>query len=450
MSQCSDGLRSTLGARSGWVALALSLVIALPQVAAAQTTVGVEGTFLIRGGTVVVGTGERLANNDVLIQDGRIARIAPSISAPAGAVEIDATGRFVYAGMIESNAQVGLTEISGISQMNATSELGEFNPHIRALVALNIGSVMYGITRSTGVLSVVTSPTGGMVSGQAALINMDGWTWEDMAVDGNVGYVLNLPGGGRGGRGGGRGGRGGAAPTEDSGDDPDPLDMIRNEVFMARGYHAAREMGEGKVDLIYESMKELIDGEAPFIVNANSEAQIQTALDLAEELDVRIVIRGGNDAWRLREELAEAQVPVILNPMTRTPPRDMPYDAVYAQPGILVEAGVKIAFSAGSASNARHVPYEAALATAFGLSLEDAWKALTIWPAEIWGVDDQIGTVEEGKMANIIVTDGDPLDIRTNVHEIFIKGRHVPMDDRATQLYEKFNARPMPGRGGGG
>jgi len=382
---------------------------------------------------------------DVLIEDGRIAQIGGSIQAPAGATEIDATGQFVYAGMIESNAQLGLTEISGISQMNATSELGQFNPHIRALVALNIESVMFGIARSNGVLSAVTSPSGGIVSGQAALINTDGWTWEDMAVDGNVGYVLNLPGGG-GGRG-GRGGRGGGSPAAPG---EDPLDMLRDEMLMARGYLAARDLGETKLDLIYESMRPLIEGEAPFIVNANSEAQIRTALELAEELDVRIVVRGGNDAWKVRDELAAADVPVILSPLSRNPPAGMPYDAVYAQPGILVDAGVKIAFSSGSAANARRVPYEAALATPFGLSIEDAWKALTIWPAEIWGVDDQIGTVEEGKMANLIVTDGDPLDLRTHINEVFIKGRHVAMTDRVTQLYEKFNARPMPGRAGGG
>ena len=219
---------------------------------------------------------------------------------------------------------------------------------------------------------------------------------------------------------------------------------------MARGYLAARESGDVGVDLIYEGMRALVTGDAPLIVNANSEQQIRTAIELGEELGLRIVIRGGNDAWRVREELADADVPVILSPLTRNPPGNMPYDAVFAQPGILVDAGVKIAFSSGSASNSRAVPYEAALATGFGLSLEDAWRGLTLWPAEIWGVDDQLGTVEEGKMANLFITDGDPLDLRTHVFDVFVKGRKVEMTDRVTQLYEKFNARPMPGRGGGG
>ena len=158
------------------------------------------------------------------------------------------------------------------------------------------------------------------------------------------------------------------------------------------------------------------------------------------------MIHGGREAWKVREQLADAEVPVVLSSLMSTPGGGLPYDAVYAQPGILVQAGVKIAFSTGSQSQARHVPYHAALATAYGLDPEDAWKALTVWPAEIWGVDDVVGTVEEGKMANLFVADGDPLDIRTNVTEVFIKGRHVPMDDRATRLYEKHNARPIGNR----
>ena len=167
---------------------------------------------------------------------------------------------------------------------------------------------------------------------------------------------------------------------------------------------------------------------------------------LADELDIDIVIAGGRDAWKVRDLLAEKNIPVVLSSIRSTPGQGLPYDAVYAQPGVLVAAGVKIAFSTGGPSNARHVPSHAALATAYGLSPEDAWKALTIWPAEIWHVADEIGTVEEGKLANLFVADGDPLDIRTNVKEVFIKGRRVPMDDRATRLYEKHNARPKHNR----
>ena len=364
--------------------------------ASAQANVGVEGTFLIRGGTVVVGTGERLEGADVLIQDGRIAAIGSAVSAPPGATVIDATGQFVYAGMIDSYTPMGLAEIGRISTMQMSGELGQFNPHLRAIVAINTGSEMLGITRSNGVTSVITAPTGGIISGQAALINTDGWTWEDMAVNGNAGYVVNYPtaqGGGRRGGGGFSGFGGGGADREARA--LEQLEELKQEIRLARSYHIARAGDIKDEDLVYESMRPLVSRRVPAIMRVNSQEDIEGAVALADELDIDIVIAGGRDAWKVRDLLAEKNIPVVLSSIRSTPGQGLPYDAVYAQPGVLVAAGVKIAFSTGGASNARHVPYHAALATAYGLSPEDAWKALTIWPAEIWHVGDEIGTVEE-------------------------------------------------------
>lgn len=426
------------------VAWAAAALLALAPSLSAQANVGTEGTFFIRGGTVVVGNGQRLEGANVLIQDGKIAGVGTSVSAPAGATTIDATGQFVYAGMIDSYTPIGLNEIGRISTMNMRSEVGEFNPHLRAIVAINTGSEMLGITRSNGVTSAITAPSGGIISGQAGLINMDGWTWEDMSVKANAGYVVNYPSAQGGGRGfGGFGGRGGGNTADRERRAREQLDRLKSELGTARAYHMAREGGMEDEDLVYESMRPLMRGDVPAIVNVNAEDDIKGAIALAEEFGIKIVINGGRDAWKVRAELAANDIPVILSSLMSIPGNGLPYDAVYAQPGILVEAGVKVAFSTGGHVNARHVPYHAALATAFGMGAEDAWKALTVWPAEIWGVADVIGTVEEGKMANVFVADGDPLDIRTNVTAIFIKGRHVPMDDRATRLYEKHNARPI-------
>jgi len=411
----------------------------------AQSFVGTEGTFFIHSGTVVVGNGQVLPGANVLVQDGRIAGVGTAVFAPAGSTMIDASGEFVYAGMIDSYTPIGLNEIGGINTMNMRSELGEYNPHMRAIVAVNTGSEMFGVTRSNVVTNAITAPSGGVISGQAALINMDGWTWEDMSVKSNAGYVVNYPRLGGGGRGGGGGfvallgGRQAERMRE-------LVEELEGELEKARDYDLARAGGLEDVDLVYESMRPLMRGEVPAIINADSQEEIEGALALAAEFGLRIVIHGGREAWKVREQLADADVPVVLSSLRAVPASGLPYDAVYAQPGILVQAGVKIAFSTGSSSQARHLPYHAALATAYGLSPEDAWRALTVWPAEIWGVDDVIGTVEEGKMANLFVADGDPLDIRTNVTEIFIKGRHVPMDDRATRLYEKHDARPIRNR----
>ena len=422
------------------IGLAVAMLAFVPALSA-QSGVGTEGTFFIYGGTVVVGNGQRIVGANVLVQDGRIAGVGTSVSAPAGSTMIDASGQFVYAGMIDSYTSIGLNEIGGINTMNMRSELGEYNPHMRAIVAVNTGSEMLGATRSNGVTSAITAPDGGVISGQAALINMDGWTWEDMSVKSNAGYVVNYsppPPSPR------RGfvrlsGRRAERAKE-------RVEELKGELEKARVYHLAREGGLEDIDLVYESMRPLMRGEVPAIINAESQEEIEGALALADEYGLRIVIRGGRDAWKVREQLADADVPVVLGSLRVTPENDVPYDAIYAQPGILVQAGVKIAFSTGTQAQARNVPYHAALATAYGLSPEDAWRALTVWPAEIWGVDDVIGTVEEGKMANLFVADGDPLDIRTHVTEVFIKGRHVPMDDRATRLYEKHDARPIGNR----
>jgi imidazolonepropionase-like amidohydrolase len=156
------------------------------------------------------------------------------------------------------------------------------------------------------------------------------------------------------------------------------------------------------------------------------------------------VISGGGEAWKVRKFLAEKNVPVILGSIESAPGDNVPYDAIYAQPGLLYDAGVKFAFSTGQGSNARHVAFHAALAVAYGLPLEGALKALTIWPAEILGADKQIGSIAQGKLANLFITTGDPLDLRTQVAEVFIKGRQVPDDDRHHRLYLKYKARPLP------
>ena len=430
---------------------ALTLLAALalaPAALHAQAQPGVDGTFLIRGATVWTGTGQTLQNTNVLLRNGRIEAIGANASA-AGATEIDGRGKFLYPGMIDSYTPLGLAEIGGIATMNLRSEMGEYNPHMRAVVAINVDSDMIGVTRANGVTSAITAPSGGIISGQAALINMAGWTWEDMAVRPAAAFVLNLPrqpgqGGPGGGGGGGGGGAGNAQARERA---EQQLRELRTVLTTAKEYDRARAAGADESDLMYEALRPMVRGEVPALVSADDEGQINSALTFAEELGIKIIILGGRDAWKVRDRLARTNTPVVLGSIQSTPGADAPYDAIYAQPGILNEAGVKFAFSTGGASGARHVPFHASLAVAYGLPKEAAMKALTIWPAEIFGAGSQIGTIEVGKLANVFLTTGDPLDVRSQVVEVFIKGRRVPMDDRHRKLYEKYNARP---KGGGG
>jgi imidazolonepropionase-like amidohydrolase len=422
------------------VATLVSLA-ATASLAEAQAAPGQDTTYLIKGGTVVNPGAAPMPNTDILIRNNRIVSVGPGASA-ANAKVIDAAGKFVYPGMIDANTGIGLQEIGGIGTMNLRSEMGQFNPHMKALVALNVESEILGVTRANGVTTVLTSPSGGVISGQATLINTAGWTWEDLAIVRTAGLMINLPGsGGGGGRGGGGGGRGGGAPVGNPAQLQADFDQFMTE---SRDYSAGRDAGTTKLDLIYEAMRPLFKKEIPAIIPAGSEQQIRAAVAFGEKWNIRVVISGGGEAWRVRQFLAEKQIPVILGSIESAPGDNQPYDAIYAQPGLLYDAGVKFAFSTGQGSNARHVAFHAALAVAYGLKPEGALKALTIWPAEILGADKQIGTIAPGKLANLFITTGDPLDLRTQVAEVFIKGRQVPDDDRAQRLYLKYKARPMP------
>jgi imidazolonepropionase-like amidohydrolase len=405
----------------------------------AQAGNGDEGPFLIRGATVVTVSGPRVQNADVLIRDGVIAEVGQNIQAPAGVMEFDASGMFVYPGMMDGMTSIGLSDIGSVQTMNLTSELGEFNPNNRALVALNVETQMIPITRANGVTHVLTAPGGGVMPGQAAVINLEGWTWEDLAVSSSAAYMINYPntggGGGRGGFG-GRGGGGGGQRAQEA------IDELKELLRTAAAYDGMRSGDEGEFNLKLESMRPLVRGETLALVSANSEEQIEGAIMLADSFGLKVAILGGDEAWKLRQQLAQKNIPVVLGSIQSTPSGDAPYDAIYAQPGILRRAGVKIAFSTGGASSSRHLPYNAALAVAYDLDPDDALRALTLWPAEIFGIADQVGSIEVGKRANLFIADGDPLDVRTHMLEVFIDGKRIPHDDRHFLLYEKWNGRP--------
>src|SRR5690606_15844599 len=270
-----------------WMAAALALT-ASPTLASAQASVGAEGAFVIRGATVWTGTGQTLQNTDVVIRDGRIEAVGANAAAP-GATEIDGRGRFVYPGMIDAYTPLGLAEIGGIATMNLRSEMGEYNPHMRAVVAINVDSDMMAITRANGVTTAITAPSGGVISGQAALVNMAGWTWEDMAVRPTAAYVINYP------RAGGGGFGGGNAALQRSAQERMQAQVaeLSRVLATARAYEAQRSAGSEEVDLMYEAMRPLMRGEIPALVSADTEDQIRGAVELGEEHGIRVVIQGG-------------------------------------------------------------------------------------------------------------------------------------------------------------
>jgi imidazolonepropionase-like amidohydrolase len=276
-------------------------------------------------------------------------------------------------------------------------------------------------------------------SAELPLINTSGWTWEDIGVKPNAGIVINLPtaGAGGGGRGGGRGGFAGAVAGASVAD-------LNAFMAAAKDYHTKRNANATKADIIYEPMRALFNKQIPAIIPANGEQGIRSAVEFGDQWGVKVIVVGGNQAWKVRQLLAQKQVPVILSSLMASVQDNQPYDEIYAQPGLLYEAGVKFAFSTGGGANARHVPLSAALAVAYGLPKDAALKALTIWPAEMFGAEKDIGTVEVGKLANFVLTSGDPMDMRSQIIDVFIKGRMAPEDDRQHRLYNKYKARPLP------
>jgi imidazolonepropionase-like amidohydrolase len=429
------------------VTLGLGLAL-LTSVASAQPQAG---TYVIRGGTVVPVVGPTIPNGIVLISGGKIQAVGATVPTPAGAKVIDATGMFVYPGMIDSGTELGLTEIGSVPGSTDTREIGDFNPQDVALTAVNAHSELIPVTRVNGVTTAITSATGALMSGNAALIDLWGWTPDEMAIKPRAAQVMSYPSsGGFGGRGGG--GFGGRQQGDASETASRQVRAMRDFFADARAYADVKaKLAAGgsvpnapRVNQAMESLVPVVRGEMPVIFDVNTIDQIRGVLTLADSFKLKVILRGPRDAWRVADTLAARGIPVIVGPTTQAPGADDPYDALFAQPGVLVKAGVKIAFQTSGASDVRDLPYNAALATAYGLDMDEAIKALTINPAQIFGVADRYGSIEPGKVANVIVTTGNPLDVRSNVKYLFIRGEQVPLTDRHTKLYEEFRARPKP------
>lgn len=415
------------GARAACLALALTWVGAAGAVAQ---------TFAIRGGTVHTLAGAPFVGT-VVISGGRIQAVGEDVAIPAGAETIDATGRHVYPGMIDAMSLLGLTEVESLGVTNDMREQGNFNPQLQAATAIHPASELIPVARANGITLSITAPQGGNggIAGQAALVGLDGWTVEEMSVEPDAAMVVNYPVLSTGGRGGRRAGEERYA---------EQVSTLDEWMEAGREYARAREAGaEVHRDLALEAMARVVSGEMPVLLSADGERNIRNAVEWAEEQGIRYAITGGRDAWRIADWLAERDVGVILS-LTQAMPSgpDGAYDEMYAGPGKLYEAGVKIAFATFGAADSRTLPYQAAQAVPYGLPVEAAIEAVTKNAAEMLGFDDRVGTLEVGKLANVIVTDGNPLEIQTEVTDLFILGRSVDTDNRHRELYEEYRARP--------
>jgi imidazolonepropionase-like amidohydrolase len=405
--------------------------------------------LLVTGATLHTVSRGRIDNGRMLIDKGRIVAVGQSeVAAPANAVTLNLTGKHVYPGIISANSAMGLVEVQAVRATLDTTETGPLNPNARALAGINADAESIPVVRANGVLAALSVPRTGMaglVAGTSSLIHMDGWNYEDMNIKAEVGLHVFLPS------------LRASAAVFPNASAQRIADMRRivdarlkqlEETFLAaRAYDDARVADPRlPVDARLEAMRAAVRGEQRVYMHADELPQIRYALGFAERMRVKIVIVGGMDAADLAPVLKARDVPVVIAGVHRLPTRrgdaiDKPF-RIAAE---LAAAGVRFAIArSGSPFDApmdRSLPFEAATAAAYGLSPEMALRAITLGPAEILGVADQLGSLDAGKVANFYVTDGDVLDIRTQVEKIFIKGRDVPLEDKQTRLTKKYEER---------
>ena len=418
------------------------LIIAFP-------STGFSGSYAIRNATIVTVTGETIENGVLVIEQNKITAIGKDVEIPSGYEVIDATGLFVYPGLIDAYTVLGLSEVGAVAATQDAYEMGQYNPHIKSWLAINPHSVHIPISRVNGITTALVVPGGAVISGQCALINLNGWTPGEMLLKAPVGICVNFP----------------RMPREDDfrrRRQPSKQEMSKakeraekqlkelKEVFKKAKRYAAKWKEYEKSpkppapdhDLMLEALIPVIDKDLPVILSVDAEGDIKNAVEFVKELDIKAIFQGCNDGWKVTELLSKNNIPVLVGPVLRSPGSKDPYDARFANAAILNKAGVKIAFLTRSAPDVRNLPYHAGTAAAFGLPKKEALNAVTIYPAEIFGVADKIGSLEVGKIANVIVTDSDPLEMLTQLKHLFIAGEKIPLESKHTRLYEMFQKRP--------
>ncbi|MBU6365314.1 MAG: amidohydrolase family protein [Gemmatimonadetes bacterium] len=431
------------------VTLATCAAAALaPAAAGAQVMMPVapqEQPVVLRGATIHTVTKGTIQNGTIVLERGKITAIGgPEVAAPRAAKVVDVTGKHIYPGLIDAYSTVGITEIGSVDMSNDITELGDFNPNVRAEVAVNAESRHIGTTRSAGVLVAFSTPEGGVISGLSSALSLEGWTWEEMSMKGAAALNVKWPDPNarprRFGGGGPPGGRGGP-PQPPPKTYAEQVEEIRNWFAEARAYRDALKAGQVvRTDARYAAMIPALDGAIPVVVAAEAASQINDAITWAKAEGVKLVIRGGRDALVVADRLKAENVPVILTSTMAAPDRQYEgYDGAYATPGKLHAAGVKFAIAGGSGGlYSYRLPWEAGVAVAFGLPEEEALKAVTINAAEFMGIADKVGSLEVGKEGTLLITTGTPLDMTSNIVQSYIQGREINMMDIHKFFFQKY------------
>jgi imidazolonepropionase-like amidohydrolase len=412
-------------------------------------------TYAITHAKIFTLAGAAVDDGTLLIRDGKITAVGSTVAIPAGAQIIDAKGLQVYPGLFDPVTQMGLREIGAVNATVDATETGAFNPDVVAAEAILPSSEHIPVTRAAGITEVLAVPASGgfdssgsdgILGGQASAIHLAGWTISDMLIKKSVAMVLNWP-------------RieiqtfDFSTFTRKQKPYPEAKQEYEKNVieltkWIEHARHYAIAMGHGgpgdfQRDLKLEALVPATRGELPVLVFADRARDIRNAVEFCDEQKLKMILAGGTEAYVVKDLLRSKNIPVILRPTLTEPLReDDPYDRLLTQPAELTAAGVKFAFGSFDNSFARRLGQQAANAVSHGLSYEEALKGVTLYPAQIFGLADQVGTLEVGKVANVIVTDGDPLELTTDVRYLFIKGQLTSTNNKHQALYQKYLNRP--------
>ena len=399
--------------------------------------------------------GSPIEDGTLIIRDGKIAAVGSSVEVPAGAQVLDAKGLQAYPGLFDAVTQMGLSEIGAVNSTVDSSETGNYNPDVVAATAVSPSSEHIPVTRASGITEVLAVPGSGgfdfgggrgTLGGQASAIHLAGWTIDEMLIKKSAAMVLNFP----------------EIQTQTFDfstfsrkekpytEAKQEYDRQINELtdWMDRARHYAQATEKGSVskydrDLKLEALAPVVRGELAVLVFADRARDIRNAVEFCDKQRLKMILAGGEEASKVKDLLRSKDVPVILRPMLSLPDEeDEPYDRELSQPAELAAAGVRFAIASFDNSFARRLGQNAANAVAYGLPYDQALRAVTINPAQIFGLGNQIGTLEQGKIANVIVTNGDPLELTTDVKYLFIKGQLTSLENKHHRLYEKYLNRP--------
>ncbi len=389
----------------------------------------------ILGAKAHIGNGEVIENSLLMFKNGKIVHMGKNDGNTdySGYKVVDGSGKDLYPGFIAANTNLGLVEIGAVRSTRDAREVGSLNPNVRSIIAYNTDSEIIPTIRNHGILTAQVCPEGGTIPGSSSIVQLDGWNWEDAVIKTDNGIHLNWPRQYSYNR-----------RTRSYSTDKKYLENIREIESLfeeANAYHK-KDAPQPK-NLKLEAMSGLFDQTQKLFIHANDVASISQSVVFAKKYDLDMVIVGGRDAWRITELLAENNIPVILERIHRLPQRaDEDIDQPFKTPGMLSKAGVLFAISQGGNWTVRNLPYQAGQAVAFGLDYEKAVMAISFNAAKILGIEDQLGTLEEGKDATFFISSGDVLDMRSStVEQAFISGRAIDLEDKQKYLNRKFGEK---------